>query len=173
MKPDIQTFQCKDDGEIPNNGRFPVIVYKQVFTDTPSEIEPAFNRNGWTNSWVNGIFDYHHYHTNTHEVLGVKSGDAVVQIGGEQGERLEIQTGDVIVLPAGTGHKRLSQSPDFSVVGAYPNGQSPNLKKLDTGSRAQSLSEIEQVPAAETDPVFGERGPLLDYWKDCKEDGCD
>lgn len=165
MKPDVLTFQCKDDGEIPNNEKLPVVVYQGVFAEAPDDIEAVFNRHGWTNSWINGIFDYHHYHTNTHEVLGVKAGTAIVLIGGERGERLELKTGDIIVLPAGTGHKRIGQSPDFSVVGAYPDGKGPNLKKRDAASRTQSLKEIEHVPLAETDPVFGEKGPLLDYWK--------
>ncbi|WP_046179842.1 cupin domain-containing protein [Domibacillus tundrae] len=165
MNSNISSFQFKDDGEIPNNAKLPVVVYAGVFADNPNDIEPVFNRNGWTNSWVNGVFDYHHYHTNTHEVLGINSGTAVVLIGGEQGEQLELKTGDVIVLPAGTGHKRLKQSPDFSVVGAYPDGKSPNLKKRDPDVRAESLSEIANVSVPDTDPVFGSDGPLLHQWK--------
>ncbi|WP_050183942.1 cupin domain-containing protein [Domibacillus robiginosus] len=166
MQTNIVTFQCRADGEIPNNEKLPIIIYQQAFVHAPENIELAFNRHGWTNSWINGIFDYHHYHTNTHEVLGVRAGTAVVQIGGEQGKQIELKTGDVIVLPAGTGHKRLNQSSDFLVVGAYPDGRSPNVKKQDPGSQAEALMEIKQVPRAETDPVFGEKGPLLDYWKD-------
>lgn len=165
METNIFSFQFKDDGEIPNNAKLPVIVYAGIFMDNPDGIEPVFNRHGWTNSWTNGVFDYHHYHTNTHEVLGVKSGTAVVLIGGERGERLDLKIGDVIVLPAGTGHKRLSQSPDFSVVGAYPDGKSPNLKKRDSSGRTRSLNEIRNVPVPETDPVFGSEGPLLQQWK--------
>ncbi len=129
MESNIKLFKCKDDEEIPNNPELPVIVYEGIFQENPEEIESTFSCHQWTNSWVNGVFDYHHYHTNTHEVLGVKTGQATVLIGGEKGERLELQAGDVIVLPAGTGHKRLESSLDFSVVGTYPDGKSPNLKK--------------------------------------------
>lgn len=165
MKINMKLFMCKDDGEIPNNRELPVIVYEGIFQENPDNIELTFNRHQWTNSWVNGIFDYHHYHTNTHEVLGVKAGQATVLIGGEKGEQLELHTGDVIVLPAGTGHKRLKSSADFSVVGAYPEGKSPNLKKRSSGKEASLLDEINRIGVPETDPVFGEGGPLLEKWK--------
>jgi uncharacterized protein YjlB len=165
VQPQVKSFLFNDDGEIPNNPELPVIVYKGIFKNITDEIEPAFNRHQWTNSWTNGVFDYHHYHTNTHEVLGVKSGQATVLIGGEEGERLELKIGDVIVLPAGTGHKKLKSSTDFAVVGAYPDGKSPNMRKRDSVERAQALTEIQNVPVPKTDPVFGDRGPLLEKWK--------
>lgn len=165
MMRNVTDFLLMDDGEIPNNPELPVLVYEGAFKDKPEDIEAAFNRNGWTNSWVNGVFDYHHFHTNTHEVLGVRAGEAVVLIGGEQGERLELKTGDVLVLPAGTGHKRLRQSPEFSVVGAYPDGRSPNLKKRLSTDFSQEISEIKEVPLPEQDPVYGTDGPLIDRWK--------
>ncbi|WP_046175309.1 cupin domain-containing protein [Domibacillus indicus] len=165
MQGNVKAFRLKDDGEIPNNEKLPVIFYEGIFAENPQDIEPSFNQHGWTNSWSGGVYDYHHYHTNTHEVLGVQSGTAVALVGGEQGERLELKAGDVLVLPAGTGHKRLDQSPDFSVIGAYPDGKSPNLKERAPAVRAQSLSEIANVPVPETDPVFGTEGPLLEKWK--------
>lgn len=115
MNSETQTFQLADDGQIPNNPDLPVIIYKAVFKEQPDEIEAAFNRHQWTGSWTGGVYDYHHYHSNTHEVLGVKAGQATVLIGGDQGERLELHQGDVILLPAGTGHKNAESSPDFEV----------------------------------------------------------
>src|SRR5437870_8580248 len=35
---------------------------------------------------------------------------------------LDVQSGDVIVIPAGVAHQKLDASSDFAVVGAYPDG---------------------------------------------------
>ncbi|MBG9588048.1 cupin domain-containing protein [Cytobacillus firmus] len=165
MNSGIQTIMLDDDGQIPNNQNLPVIIYKAVFKELPGEIKATFNRHQWTGSWTGGVYDYHHYHSNTHEVLGVKSGEATVLIGGDQGERFEISQGDVILLPAGTGHKKIESSPDFEVVGAYPGGTSPNMKKKDPSDRVQALAEINNVPIPQMDPVYGEEGPMLAEWR--------
>src|SRR5690606_40266211 len=81
----------------PRAPRSTLFPYTTLFR-SPEEIEAVFNRNDWTNSWTDGVFDYHHYHSNTHEVLGVRSGSAKIQLGGEQGKPFNVQTGDVVVL---------------------------------------------------------------------------
>ncbi|NMO94378.1 cupin domain-containing protein [Paenibacillus lemnae] len=164
METPIQSFFMKDDGEVPNHPDLPVIVYKGVFKDGPGGIESAFNRHGWTGSWSGGVYDYHHYHSNTHEVLGVRSGSATVLVGGDAGERLELAQGDVLVLPAGTAHKKLESSPDFEIVGAYPGGGTPNMRERNPTDRAQSIAEIRSVPVPDKDPVFGDEGPLRHKW---------
>ncbi|WP_088006193.1 cupin domain-containing protein [Indiicoccus explosivorum] len=160
----LQTFRFDDDGRIPNNPHLPVLLYEGAFRTDPDRIERAFNENGWTNSWTDGVFDYHHYHSNTHEVLGVKSGTAELQLGGEGGKTFTVRTGDVAVLPAGTGHKRLSASEDFQVVGAYPDGLSPNKKLGEPEERPYALEQIASVPLPAQDPVRGEDGPLFNTW---------
>lgn len=160
-----QFFDFKDDGVIPNNPSLSVIFYKGVFKDNPEKIEKTFNDNDWTNSWTGGVFDYHHYHSNTHEVLGVRSGSATLQLGGEQGQTVKISTGDVAVLPAGTGHKKLESSKDFRIVGAYPGGIQQNLKTGEPDERPYVLEDIQDTPLPMTDPVYGKQGPLLDEWK--------
>ncbi|CEG29314.1 cupin domain-containing protein [Bacillus sp. B-jedd] len=164
MAANERSFFLKDDGQIPNNPELQVIIYEGVFTDNPNGIEETFNRNKWTGSWSGGIFDFHHYHSNAHEVLGVKSGNATVLLGGDTGERVNVSAGDVILLPAGTGHKLIEASEDFEVIGAYPEGMSPNMKERDPAGRAQALQEIRNVPLPETDPVYGETGPLQSKW---------
>ena len=155
----------KDDGSIPNNPSLGVAIYPGAFKDKPEVIEKTFNCNDWTNSWTNGVFDYHHYHSNTHEALGVRSGSAVILVGGEKGQELEVNTGDVVVLPAGTGHKKISASADFQVVGAYPGGVSPNKKTGDPDDRPYVLEDILNTPLPKFDPVFGDEGPLIETWK--------
>lgn len=124
----VKKFWFESDGSIPNHPAFPVLIYPEAYTNL-NEIEDAFNRHGWTGSWIGGVFNFHHYHSNIHEVLGVVSGEADVMLGGEQGQTFQVKAGDVVLLPAGTGHKKLKASNDFQVCGAYPEGQSPNFKK--------------------------------------------
>ncbi|WP_068621011.1 cupin domain-containing protein [Paenibacillus tuaregi] len=154
-----------DDGLIPNNPNLPVILYRGALLDKPEEAESLFNQNGWLNSWTNGVFSYHHYHSNSHEVLGVISGSAQLQLGGEQGQAFQLQAGDVVLLPAGTGHKKLAASPDFRIVGAYPDGMDYNTRRATPEEREAALKEISRVPVPDTDPVYGREGPLHELWK--------
>ncbi|WP_100013331.1 cupin domain-containing protein [Lentibacillus sediminis] len=160
----VKKVWFESDGSIPNHPTFPVLIYPEAFTEL-NEIEDAFNRHGWTGSWIGGVFDFHHYHSNSHEVLGVVSGEARVMLGGEQGQTFQVKAGDVVLLPAGTGHKKLEASNDFQVCGAYPEGQSPNLKKGDPAEHDASLLEIRSLKRPESDPVYGENGPVLEEWK--------
>ncbi|MRX50165.1 cupin domain-containing protein [Paracoccus sp. S-4012] len=109
--------------------------------------EQLFASNGWTNAWVNGVFEYDHYHTNTHEVLGCYAGHARIRFGGPQGEVVELEAGDVVVIPAGLAHCRLDASPEFGVVGAYPDGAEPDLKR--------GPGEALDLPRPEADPALG------------------
>ncbi|WP_114572087.1 hypothetical protein [Exiguobacterium flavidum] len=162
----MQTEQhfFEDDGTIPNNRRFPVLLYHGVFTN-PDAIQATFEANGWGNSWVDGIFDFHHYHSTTHEVLGVKSGQATVLLGGPDGKTFDIAAGDVLVLPAGTGHRRLEASRDFAVVGAYPGGSDYDTLTGESNERPDNVRRIETVKKPATNPVLGVNGPLIDIWK--------
>ena len=160
----VRFYRFEDDGVIPNNPSLEVIVYPAAFKENTQEIEEVFNRHEWTNSWTGGVFEYHHYHSNTHEVLGVLSGTATLQIGGEQGKALDVAAGDVILLPAGTGHKKLDASSDFEIVGAYPGGVSYNLKTGEPGERPYVLEDIQNTPLPKMDPVFGDSGPVIENW---------
>jgi uncharacterized protein YjlB len=162
---EVQTCLFSESGGIPNNPHLPVLLYPGALKQKIAQTEQRFNENNWLNSWTNGIFDYHHYHSNAHEVLGVTRGTATVQLGGEDGQRLDIQAGDVLVLPAGTGHKKIASSSDFKVVGAYPDGMDCNTLTPSTADKHKALEDIKQVPLPTHDPVFGTAGPLLTLWK--------
>lgn len=165
MNSTYKLFMFEDDGTIPNNPNLPVILYPGVFKQHPMEIEPTFNLNNWRNSWVDGVFDYHHYHSNAHEVLGVRAGKAKLRIGGRKGETIEVKTGDVLVLPAGTGHKKLTSSYDFKIVGAYPDGNNYNVKTGEPNERPEVLHDIQQVELPSLDPVFGDSGQVVSNWR--------
>ena len=160
-------FQFEDDGSIPNSV-FPLIVYKKAFPFgdyLDNVMEKAFAKNNWTNAWRNGVYDYHHYHSTTHEVLGIYKGSAELQLGGEQGQRIDVAAGDVIIIPAGTGHQKISSSDDFAVLGAYPNGMDYDLMKGHKNERPKADERIAQVPFPDNDPVLGERGGIMEFWK--------
>lgn len=104
------------------------VIHRAVTDDPqPEWFETRFAANGWSGSWRNGVFDWHHYHTNAHEVLGCYRGRALLQLGGPDGVQQWIVAGDVVIIPAGCAHKRLESDPDFAVVGAYPDGARPDM----------------------------------------------
>lgn len=160
-------YQFKDDGKIPNSV-FPLIVYKKAFPVTDSladVIEEKFAKNNWKNAWRNGVYDYHHYHSTSHEVLGVYKGTAQLQLGGEQGKKVDVSVGDVIIIPAGTGHKKIAASDDFAIVGAYPDGMEYDLLTGKAEEREKALVNIAKVPFPDNDPVFGTEGGINEFWK--------
>ena len=167
-KPKIIRHQLKDDGIFPNSILF-LIIYKSVFDlseqGAAEEIEDTFSKNQWTNSWRNGIYDYAHYHSITHEVLGVYSGSASVQFGGPGGIKEEISKGDVVIIPAGVAHQCISASKDFKCVGAYPNGKEYDIRKGEPADRPEADKNISNVPLPDTDPVYGTDGPLMLQWE--------
>lgn len=163
----VALHRFADDGRIPNNPRLPLILYPGALPgdeDRASAFERLFASNGWPDGWRNGIFPYHHYHSTAHEVLGIARGSARVLLGGEGGTALEVTAGDVVVIPAGVGHKRLSASADLLVIGSYPRGQSPDLCRGEPGERPRVLENIARVPLPSADPVLGRDGPLMRAW---------
>jgi uncharacterized protein YjlB len=162
------TFIFEDDGIIPNN-TLPLIVKRGAVPPSASDpakaFESTFAKHGWTNTWRNGIFDYHHYHPNTHEVLGIATGSGTVRFGGEGGEIVGVTAGDVVVVPAGVGHALVNASDDLLVVGAYPDGAEPEFIRDDSNAIDRARRRIKQVPLPETDPVDGPDGPVTKLWR--------
>jgi uncharacterized protein YjlB len=121
------TLFLPENDSMPNSARLPVLVYRKVFGVRTAEkhklFQHRFEENGWKGIWKNGLYDYHHFHPASHEALGIASGTAEIQLGGDGGRTLTIESGDLLVLPAGTGHKRISASGNLVVIGAYPAGR--------------------------------------------------
>jgi uncharacterized protein YjlB len=164
----VRTHVLADDGVIPNN-RLPLLVYRGAVNlsveDPPAAIEATLRANGWENGWRNGVFSYHHYHSTAHEVLVVYAGSARVQFGGAQGIVAPLNPGDVVIIPAGVGHRNVEASRDFRVIGAYPRGQVWDVCYGESGERPRSDENIARVSLPTADPVFGRHGPLLAHWR--------
>ncbi|QNL52522.1 cupin domain-containing protein [Olivibacter sp. SDN3] len=160
-------FHFEDDGSIPNND-LPLLLYGSAFAMRGNKgadwLEEKFMSNDWGNAWRWGVYPFHHYHSNTHEVLGVFSGNALLHLGGERGEKVQTNAGDLLIIPAGVGHKCLAHSDDFAVVGAYPKGLSPDLNKGEEDERPQADKNIEAVQLPATDPLFGKDQGLREIW---------
>lgn len=162
--PSPEAYRFDDAGAIPNS-RLPVLVYHGVEEARAArDCVELFALNGWLGAWVDGIYPFHHFHSTSHEVLGIVAGAASVVLGGPAGRRFEVVPGDVLVLPAGTGHLNAGASPDLQVVGAYPGGMRWDLRRGDPAERAEVLANIAAVPLPDTDPVGGADGALIELW---------
>jgi uncharacterized protein YjlB len=165
--PQPKSLLFADDGRIPNS-RYPVLIYRGCFSGArgvdamAGAFEQTFAAHHWLPDWRGGIYDYHHYHSTAHEALGIAGGYALLMLGGEQGERVEIRAGDVLILPAGTGHCALEHSADLLVVGAYPQGQRWDVMRGEPGEREAALLRIAKVPMPLDDPIGG---ALLSLWQ--------
>lgn len=165
--PAVQTLMLKRNGGIPNNPKLPVLIYPAAVTlaggDPATAFEQTFKANGWPPQWRYGVFTYHHYHTRGHEVLGVYAGTARLMLGGPDGHVVEVKAGDVLLLPAGTGHCNLGSSDDFMVVGAYPPGQQGDInREAVTDAQIDAIAKLAYPPS---DPVLGSAGGVTEYWR--------
>ncbi|WP_066175192.1 cupin domain-containing protein [Bacillus marinisedimentorum] len=160
---EVRSFHFDGDGSIPNNKNLDLIVYRDAVGDT-GEMGRLFEKNNWKGTWLGGVSSIHHYHSTTHEVLGVVSGKATLKMGGEHGEVLNVEQGDVLIIPAGVGHKHVESTHDFKVCGAYPDGMEYDLQTGKPEEQPDVAEIIQNVPLPKQDPLYGDRGPLFSYW---------
>ena len=163
-----QQLFFEDDGIFPNN-RLPALLYPKVLKlpnlFRPVAVKKLFENNNWKNTWQQGIYTYHHYHSTTHEVLGVCKGETLLLLGGENGITVLIQEGDVLVIPAGVAHINVGKENDVSCVGAYPDGRDYDMNFGKPGERPRTDHNIVSLPLPGTDPVFGVNDGLLQIWR--------
>jgi uncharacterized protein YjlB len=164
------SFHFRDDGFIPNNPFWPLLLYRSAL-QLPRAMDPAaiweaiFERNGWGDNWRGEIYDYLHYHSRIHEVLGIARGTATVRLGGKRGRTLKLKAGDAVIIPAGTGHQCLAASKTFLAVGAYPPAGTYDECGPTVEEHERDKKAVRKVGRPRMDPVFGAEGPLLSIWK--------
>jgi uncharacterized protein YjlB len=161
----IEAIQLAPDETVPNHPRFPALIYRGAVdggADPALTLELTFGANGWPPQWRDGIYDFHHYHTLGHEALGCARGRARVMLGGPQGTEVAVGPGDVMALPAGTGHCLIEGSADLLIVGAYPPGQMGDICR---GRPTEAMLErIRTLPAPARDPLGAAAG-VPERWR--------
>jgi uncharacterized protein YjlB len=160
--------QFSDDGIVPNHPRWPLVIYRRAVSfsndfSAAAVMDSLFEGNGWGRSWRDTIYDFVHYHSQVHEVLGVAEGRAEVEFGGVKGRRLRLAAGDVAILPAGTGHGLIDSSKDFLVVGPYPPKGTYD-ECTDTRDHPDANRRIAKVRRPGSDPVYGKRAGISKLW---------
>ena len=166
----IEPLAFADDGATPNHPHWPMLAYRAVITADQlladeRAFDSLFERNGWPVGFRNGIYRFTHFHSVTHEVLGIASGSARVQFGGDGGPIVQVDAGDAVLLPAGTGHRLIEASGDLLVIGAYPPGADVDLIRAGEGDGAAIRVRIGAVARPASDPVVGDSGGLGTLWQ--------
>ncbi|KAI8962595.1 RmlC-like cupin domain-containing protein [Daldinia sp. FL1419] len=157
-------------GLIPNTSiqNKPLLHYHEAFPPsslTASAIESHLTTIGVVEpQWRFTMYSTTHFHSSTHELLCISSGKAKLCFGGEDNpEKVEkeVKQGDVLVVPAGVGH-RLLEDPTggFEMVGSYPKGYSWDMCYGKKGEETK-IQNIQELPWFEKDPIYGDDGPVL------------
>jgi uncharacterized protein YjlB len=166
----VSTHQIPAHGLIPNTSiqNKPLSIYHSCFptTITASAIEAHLKSVGVvTPQWRYTMFSTTHFHTTTHEVLSISQGSATVLFGGEANEgkvEVRVEKGDVIVVPAGVGHRLLEEgSGGFEMVGSYPVGAEGWDMCYGKEEEKGKIEGIKALAWFERDPVYGDEGPVL------------
>lgn len=150
----------KPNGMLPNS-RFPLLIHRNAVPGGGVEaVMSRFRANGWFNNWrYPGVYTYPHFHSTTHECLGVAAGWMEVDMFGEGGTRIRLETGDILVIPAGVSHCMVANSDDIMMVGGYPEGRDwDNVQErfLSEEMRRAAAKRIMMLPIPARDPATGQ-----------------
>lgn len=107
----------------------PLLIYRSAFPNTSSTtaalIEQHLEAVGVvTPQWRYTMYSTSHFHSTSHEVLGIARGKARLCFGHEENKgRVEevVGRGDVVVVPAGVAHRLMEdlEGGGFEMVGSF------------------------------------------------------
>ena len=156
MVHDLSLFYLKETPEFQNR-RLPAVLYFRAISLpaplTRLQITDLFARNNWTNASDSGVFTYHQYHSTNHEVLGFYKGNAIIQLGGPDGERIAVTAGNFLIIPAGVAHNNLGKEKQVRCIRAYPDRRDYDINKGNRGERPATDRTIAASPIPTKDPV--------------------
>jgi uncharacterized protein YjlB len=55
-----------------------------------------FRGAGWKRIWTDMIYDYTHFHSNAHEVLGIAEGKVTLRLGGQSHAESDLEAGNLV-----------------------------------------------------------------------------
>ena len=93
------------------------------------------------------------------------AGPATIGFGGDDGLVVDVRVGDVAVVPAGVGHKRLSASPGFQMAGGYPPGQQGDIVRPKDLADDELTARLAKVALPASDPVIGQAAGIVEIWR--------
>lgn len=152
-----QPYYFDDDGITPNS-QWPVVILPQIYKgeDLESIFPDTFKKNNWSNNWLDIIQSKDHYHSTTHEVLGICKGEVSLKIGGAGGEIFYLKAGDAIIIPAGVGHFSIDHSSEYLVAGGYPEGKDWDMIYNEIEKYETAKQRISLLPIPKLHPLSGE-----------------
>ncbi len=165
----VSSYQIPAFNRLPNTSiqQRPLLIYHAAFASSTSalSIESHLAAVGVvTPQWRYTMYSQSHFHSTSHEVLCVSSGQARLCFGGEENpQRVEamVEKGDVMVVPAGVAHRLLEDiEGGFSMVGSYPKGKDWDMCYGREGEE-DKVRGIESLGWFDRDPVYGDEGPSL------------
>ncbi|VUC33007.1 unnamed protein product [Clonostachys rosea] len=167
-KMQVNCYYLGSNQDAPNN-TLPVLHYQDVLPQpaTEASVTEFLTRNKWEKRGTWGHIGIRHFHPNSHECYGIFQGSSKLLIGKiKQGDGVEInvKSGDVIVLPAGTAHSSIESSLNYRYIGVYPEGCPKWQNEMGKKPADQFHTMIQDVAMPEADPVYGENGPLTRLW---------
>ncbi|KAE8147836.1 RmlC-like cupin domain-containing protein [Aspergillus avenaceus] len=164
----VTTRQIPDWERVPNTSiqSKPLMIYHQAFDASTNQLQDHLLEIGEViPQWVYSMYKQTHFHSTTHEVLAVVSGQARLCFGGEGNPgRFEpiVRRGDLIIVPAGVGHRLLDDvgSESFQMVGAYPRNKDWDMC-YGAPDEEEKVNSIERLGWFQKDPLYGPDGPAL------------